>query len=184
MEAGPKEKKKEYGILVKDDPFNESEFGINADEEFIQFDTKGKIVYFNSCVPTDWETTHLPVILLTADTWDPKTVNLRSGRLSHEEAEMRIVLSLTSGMNRRTISAVRKEQSVSKQVRSGQAEQQLMKISSTFDKRTFCKRLNDKVNIASTYCEDVYGWTENRRASSIDSNDRHSQIGPEELARK
>ena len=59
-----------------------------------------------------------------------------------------------------------------------------MKISSTFNERTFCKRLIGKVNIASTYCEDVYGWTENRRASSIDSNDRHSQIGPEELARK
>ena len=41
-----------------------------------------------------------------------------------------------------------------------------------------------KVNIASTYREDVDGWIENRRVSSIDSNDRHSQIGPEELARK
>ena len=59
-----------------------------------------------------------------------------------------------------------------------------MKISSTFDERTFCKRLIGKVNITSTYREDVDGWTENRRASRIDSNDRHSQIGPEELARK
>ena len=72
-----------YGLLVKNDPFNVNEFGINADEYFIQFDTTGTIVYFDSHVPTYWETTHLPVILLTEDTWDPKTVNLRSGRLSH-----------------------------------------------------------------------------------------------------
>ena len=76
---------REYGLLVKDDPFNANEFGIDVDEDFIQFDTKGTIVYFNSRVPTDWETTHLPVILLTADTWDPKTVNLNPGRSSHEE---------------------------------------------------------------------------------------------------
>ena len=41
-----------------------------------------------------------------------------------------------------------------------------------------------KVNIASTYREDVDDWTENRRVSSIDSNEGHSQIGTEELARK
>ena len=34
----------EYVLLVKDDPFNENDFGIDADEEFIQFDTKGTIV--------------------------------------------------------------------------------------------------------------------------------------------
>ena len=107
-------------LLVKYGTFNTSEFGIDVDEDFIHFDTKGKIVYFNSRVPTDWETTHLPVILLIADIWDTKTVNLSSGRSSHEEAEMRIVCSLTSGMNRRTISAVRQEQSVSRQVRFGQ----------------------------------------------------------------
>ena len=97
---------------------------------------------------------------------------------------MRIVRYLTSGMNRRTISAVRQEKSLSRQVRFGQVEQQLMKISSTLNERTFCKRLIGKVNIASTYREDVDGWTENRRVSRIDSNDRHSHTGPQELARK
>ena len=93
--------------MVKYEPLNANEFGIDANEDFIQFDTTGTIVYFDYRVPTDWETTHLPVIILTTDTWDPKTVNLSSGRSSHKEAEMRIVRSLTSGMNRRTISAVR-----------------------------------------------------------------------------
>ena len=52
----------------------------------------------------------------------------------------------------------------------------MLKISSTFDERTFCKRLISSVNIASTYRND--------EVKSINSNDRHSQIGPEELARK
>ena len=101
--------------------------------------------------------THMPIILLTADTWDPKTFNLSSGRSSHEETKMRIICCLTSGMNRRTIIAVRQEQSVYGQVRFGHIEQQLMKISLTFNERTFCKRLIGKVNIASTYREDVGG---------------------------
>ena len=90
---------RECGLLVKYNPFNTNEFGIDADEDFIQFDKKGTILYFNYRVPTDWETTHLPVIPLTADTWDPKTVNLSSGHSSQEEAEMRFFCSLTSGMN-------------------------------------------------------------------------------------
>ena len=68
------------------------------------------------------------------------------------------LLSLTSGMNRRTSSAIRQEHSVSRQVRFGQVEQQLMKISLILDEITFCKRLIGKVNIASTYREDVDGW--------------------------
>ena len=54
-----------------------------------------------------------------------------------------------------------------------------MKISSTFEKITLYKMLIGKVNITSTYRKDVDGWTENRRVSGIDSNDWHSQIGPE-----
>ena len=87
-------------------------------------------------------------------------------------------------MNRRTISAVRQGKSASRQVRFGQVKQQLTKISSAFDERTFCKRLIGLVNITSTYRKDVDSWTENRKVSSIDSNDWHSHIGPEQLARK
>ena len=42
---------REYGLFVIDDPFNANEFGIDADEYFIQFNTKGTIVYFNSRAP-------------------------------------------------------------------------------------------------------------------------------------
>ena len=50
--------------------------------------------------------------------------------------------------------------------------------------KKFCKRLTGAVNIASTYHKDVNGWTEDQKIKIIFSNDRHSQIGPEELTRK
>ena len=40
------------------------------------------------------------------------------------------------------------------------------------------------VNIATTLCEDIDGWADERRVQSIITNDRHSKIGPEELSRK
>ena len=56
-----------YGLSIDDNPFNANELGINAEELFISFDTTGEDVHFESRVPTEWETTHLPVILITAD---------------------------------------------------------------------------------------------------------------------
>ena len=41
---------REYGTPVGDDPFNASEFGIDAHEAFIPFDTTGTIVHFESRV--------------------------------------------------------------------------------------------------------------------------------------
>ena len=55
-----------YGLIVNDDPFdNTRDFGINGDNIFIPFDTTGTVVHFESRTPTNWEKTHLPVILLT-----------------------------------------------------------------------------------------------------------------------
>ena len=111
-------------------------------------------------------------------------VDLSSSRSSREEAETRTVSSLNSGMNKFTISAVIQDQSTPRQVRFGQVDQQLTKISSEFDEKRFCIRLIGEVNIASTYREDIDGWTEDKKVKSIVSNDWHSHIGPEELARK
>jgi hypothetical protein len=57
-----------YGLLVNDDPFDHSqEFCIDGEHAFIPFDTTGTVVHFASRVPTNWEKTHLPVILLTGE---------------------------------------------------------------------------------------------------------------------
>ena len=56
-----------YDLSINDDPFNANELCIDAEELFILFDTTGTVVHFESCEPTEWETTHFPVILITAD---------------------------------------------------------------------------------------------------------------------
>lgn len=61
-----------YGLIVNDDPFDHTrDFGIDGDNLFIPFDTTGTVVHFESRTPTNWEKTHLPVILLTGEDWNP-----------------------------------------------------------------------------------------------------------------
>ena len=126
----------------------------------------------------------MPAILITADSWDPTTVDMSAGKRSREDAEMRTIRSLTSSMSKRAISAMLSDQSNSRQVRFGQVEQELTKIATVFDERTFCRRLIGAVNIATTFRDDIDGWAEERRVQRIITNDRHSKIEPEELSRK
>jgi hypothetical protein len=63
-----------------DDPFSQSQFGIDCSDDFIPFNTTGMIVYFETCVPTDGETCNLPIIMLTGEDWDPVNVGLGNGQ--------------------------------------------------------------------------------------------------------
>jgi hypothetical protein len=54
----------------------------------------GTVVYFESRVPTDWEKTHLPVIIITGEEWNPTEEMLRPQRQSCESVEMRTIRSL------------------------------------------------------------------------------------------
>ena len=108
---------RDYGILINDDPFNANELGITAKEIFIPFDTTEKVVHFKSRVPTEWEITHLPVILITADLWDPATVDMSAGKQSREDAEMRMIRPLVSSASKRSISATQRDQSNFRQIR-------------------------------------------------------------------
>ena len=42
----------------------------------------------------------------------------------------------------------------------------------------------DAVNIARSFCDDIYGWEEEHRVQRIITNARQSKIGPDELSRK
>jgi hypothetical protein len=77
----------EYGLPVYDDPFSKKQFGIDGNKAFIPFNTTGTIVYFETSVPTDWETRNLPIIMLTGEEWDPVNVGLGTGQ-SREQAKM------------------------------------------------------------------------------------------------
>ena len=168
-----------YGLSINNDPFNVNELAIDAEELFIPFDTTGMVVHFESRVPMEWETTHLPVILIMADSWDPTTVDMSAGKRSREDAEMQTIRSLKSSMRKRAISAMLRDQSNSRQVSFGQVEKELTKIAMIFDKRTFCKRLIGAFNISTTFCDDIDGGAEERKVQSIVTNDRYLKIGPE-----
>ena len=77
-----------YGLSINDNPFNANELVIDMEEFFIPFDTTGTVVHFESRVPTEWETTHLPVILITADSWDTTRVDMSARKRSQEDAKM------------------------------------------------------------------------------------------------
>jgi hypothetical protein len=89
----------EYGIPVYDDPFSQSQFDIDCNDDFIPFNTMGTIVYFESCVPMDWETHNLPIIMLTGEDWDLVNVGFGNGH-SREQAEMRMIRSLETGVTK------------------------------------------------------------------------------------
>ena len=69
-----------YGLSINNEPFNVNEIGIDAEELFIPLNTRGTVVYIESHVRTECEATHLPVILITADSWDLITVDMSAGK--------------------------------------------------------------------------------------------------------
>ena len=82
-----------YGIDMHDNPFDtENVPSIECDEVFIPFETDGTVIHFESRVPTDNDMRHLPVIILTADEWDPTSENI----YPHKRT-MLAVHSLTTG---------------------------------------------------------------------------------------
>jgi hypothetical protein len=90
-------------------PFSKQQFGIDGNEAFIPFNTTGTIVYFETRVPMDWETRNLPIIMLTGEEWDPVNVGLGTGQ-SREQAEMRMIRSLESGVPKRKMAAFKQRE--------------------------------------------------------------------------
>jgi hypothetical protein len=174
---------REYGIPVYDDPYAKTHFGINANETFIPFNTTGTIVHFETRVPTDWEMRNLPILMLTGEEWDPVNVGLRSG-CSREQVEMQKIRSLESSISKRKMAAIRRREADSCVEKWGEVENELSKLLSTFHEQTFCKRLIGAVNVAMAYHDNVDREIEKRKVSSVLTTDRHSKVGPEELARK
>ena len=152
---------REYGLPVFDNPFDTDNYGIDDDDIFIPFATTGTVVYFESRSPTEWEEKHLPILLLTGDTWDPTDIQL--GTRTREQAALRTVRTLQVAATGTTWYQG-----------WGQVEEELSKISPILNGQTFGKRLICAINIATT---------QRTKAATI-TKDRHSKVGPEELARK
>jgi hypothetical protein len=99
-----------HGIESNDDPFDSTcNFGINSEQVLIPFDTTGMRVHFESRTPTEWEKTHLPVILITSNVWNPTKEVLRPERQSRESTKMRMIRSLTSRISKRQINSTKRD---------------------------------------------------------------------------
>ena len=60
-----------YHVKVNDNPFNETDpIGMDYDDIYVPFNTKGTLVYFESRVLMDWEIKHLPHIHITGNRWN------------------------------------------------------------------------------------------------------------------
>jgi hypothetical protein len=164
-------------------PFSKQQFGIDGNEAFIPFNTMGMIVYFETHVPMDWETHNLPIIMLTGEEWDPVNVGLGTGQ-SREQAEMRMIRSLESGVPKWKMAAFKQRKLNSRMEQWGQVESELGKLSETLNKKTFCKRLIGSVNVGMAYRNDVDEVIKKLKESGVLMMDRHSKVGPEELSRK
>jgi hypothetical protein len=158
-----------YGHDVNDDPFNSTRvLGIESENATIPFDTTGTIIHFESRVPTEWEKNHLPIILLTGEEWNPTKEMLRPRRQSRESVEMRAIQSLRTA----------REQP------STDTEVNVRKPLGIYDTKELCECLIASVNIAMAYHGDIDEWHDERKVRSIISNERHSKVTPEEIARK
>ena len=100
---------------------------------------------------------------------------------SREMAERKTIRSLDSGIPKRQLAALHQQRDSVEHW--GQVEMEMFKISPTLEPRTFCNRLIEAVNVATVYRDDIDDAIERRKVLSM-TTDRHSKIGPEELAKK
>jgi hypothetical protein len=69
--------KRSHGFSVCDDPWDpHCALGIDLDSLFIPLIASGPNLQFESRVPTDWEVSNLPIIKITAPTWNPADLQM------------------------------------------------------------------------------------------------------------
>jgi hypothetical protein len=69
--------------------------------------------------------------------------------------EMRTIQSLTSGMTRRKITSLKRNEAKARIEEYGEVEHELSKISSVYSIKNFCECFIGAVNIATTYRADI-----------------------------
>jgi len=70
-----------HGFSVCDDPWDPHRaLGIDLDSLFIPLIASGPNLQFESRVPTDWEISNLPIIEITAPTWNPADLHMSGPR--------------------------------------------------------------------------------------------------------
>jgi hypothetical protein len=89
----------------------------------------GTVVHFESGVPTEWEKTHLPVILITSKVWNPTEEGvLCPEKHSCESIKVQTIQSLTSGITKRQIKSTKRDGAQTQIEQYGEIEIELTSV--------------------------------------------------------
>ena len=84
-----------FGHSLCDDPWDPNcALGLDAGDIFIPLMASGPNLFFETCVPNDWEMSNLPTIELTAPHWDPSTLSMPMST-ANSDAKYRTVYALS-----------------------------------------------------------------------------------------
>lgn len=86
-----------FEISISDNPYDKSRvLGIDHDDVFVPFETKGSKVCFKTSVPTDYQLNNCPHIIMTDDKeWDPQGIDMGHDR-SRKDPDIGNLLSVKS----------------------------------------------------------------------------------------
>ena len=166
-----------FGIPVSDNAYDgANEFGIDHEDIFIPFVTKGATVFFETYVPSDDDLEHNPHIVLTdGDTeWDPSNIEMSRNRPYGDNYDV-AVKAARRICEQRTRAPIEYE-----------SDLVLGSISGSFVGATMYERLVSSVRVTyptSKRKPSKANGSTPRKASKALSNSRHSKVTPEHLAR-
>jgi hypothetical protein len=166
------------GHSLCDDPWDKHRsLGLMCRERpiFIPFETRGTVICFDSRIPTVDELHTLPRLVLTADgLWDPATVSLRPFTENERERQS-IVGNVRSTRVSSIILYVHLTPRDPLLARDAHiSDIALASVSTALCDETLLPRLCASVRVAATGRQD---------ASPVYTDERHSSVGPENLAR-
>ena len=166
-----------FGIPVSDNAYDgASDFGIDHEDLFIPFETKGSVVFFETYVPSDHDLEHNPHIVLTdGDTeWDPNNIEMSRYRPYGDNHDV-AVKAARRICEQRTRAPMEYE-----------SDLVLGSISGSFVSATMYERLVSSVRVTyprSKRASSKANGKRPRKANKALSNARHSIVTPEHLAR-
>ena len=118
-----------FGIEVNDNPFDSLyELRMDFGEVFVPFNTMGTVVHFKLRAPMDKEIKHLPWISISGDQWNPTDNSIFPEHKTWEQIEIHTIKSLTSGMTKCDVKALRLAQAKAQVEEYGEVKHKLGKI--------------------------------------------------------
>ena len=161
-----------FNIPVYDKNFDATFFGIEADEAFTPFTSKGTVIRFEFRVPTAWKEHNLPENFPTGYLWDTMNMELESS--TRQQAELNTIKSITSAMKQRQIAEMRQVQG--RRDEWGDVGNELDKISPVYQLTYLCDCLIGSVQFYCTHKKEIYEIEQRMIELQVEVNERHLEV--------